>query len=263
MWGAYPGKNTLIIVVTKIPALTFLSEREEEDYMDNRADNDLRKNIEKIFISSLVKRFLLVLIAACVGLGIGVIIAKNRGDTDDNAIVNIVDDEIVEENYILTITKVEEVLKPASELITTKYHYKDSDSYENYKELFGYKIPFTTDKVVFTYDGVISVGVDLAEVEYEINNDDKTITIELPEIKILANELDESSFKFPFISDSVFNATEMDDYVELIGRLKEERAADLMENTGFLRTALDNTKYVIEKFLTASDATKKYEVVFK
>ncbi len=231
--------------------------------MAKESKSTMRKLFEKFCTSAMIKKALLILIAASIGLGVGVCIAKPKDEAEKEPIVSIVDEEIVEDNFILTISNVKEVLKPASDLISTKYYYTDSDTYENYKELFGQKIPFTTDKVVFTYDGVISVGIDLSEVKYTINNDKQVITITLPEIKILANELDESSFKFPYMSNSIFNATEMDDYVELIGRLKQERADELMGNTEFMESALSNTQYVLEKFLTASDMTKEYDVVFK
>lgn len=232
--------------------------------MGKESKSTMRKFFEKFCTSTMIKRGLLILIAASIGLGVGVCIAKPREDESENEpIVTVVDDEIVEDNYILTITNIKEVLEPASDLITTKYYYTDSNTYENYKELFGQKIPFTTDKVIFTYNGVISVGIDLSGLRYSINHNDKIITITLPKVKILANEIDESSFEFPYMADSIFNATEMDDYVQLIGRLKQERADELMENTEFMEDALENTKYVIEKFLTASDVTKEYDVVFK
>ncbi len=64
--------------------------------------------------------------------------------TEAVPVVTTVDDTIIGENYILTIDNVQEVLKPASDLISTKYYYTDADTYENYKELFGKKVPFTT-----------------------------------------------------------------------------------------------------------------------
>jgi hypothetical protein len=54
-------------------------------------------------------------------------------------VITKADDTIFEENYLLTISTVEEIVKPASDLITLKYNYKDADTYENYKQLFGKK----------------------------------------------------------------------------------------------------------------------------
>ena len=204
------------------------------------------------------KKIKFLLIGGAIGfiLGVSVCIIKPGKKLEKDPVVTTTDKTITEENYTLTISNVEEILKPASDLISTKYYYTDADTYENYKELFGKRIPFTTDKVVFIYDGIISVGIDLAEVGYEINNDNKVIVITLPEIKILSNEIDADSFEFPYMSDSVFNTTQMDDYTELIGKLKTEKAEELMGNSTFMNEAVENTKIFLEHFLFLVETTK-------
>lgn len=158
---------------------------------------------------------------------------------------------------------VEEILKPASDLITMRYCYTDTDTYENYKQLFGKKVPFTTDKVVFTYDGYISVGMNLSDINYYINDSNKTINIILPDIVVIANEIDHSSFEYPYQSDSIFNSTDMEDFTQLINSLKEKKAGDVMNNKRFMDSAEENTKRVIEGFLTGSESTKDYTVKFQ
>lgn len=217
----------------------------------------------KARIKHLLYRALFLVIILVIGIGVGVCIAKPWEKEEAEPIITKVEETIVEENYTLSIGTVEEVLSPASDLITAKYYYTDADTYENYKELFGKKVPFTTDKVVFTYDGMISVGIELADVEYQIDNENQKITIRLPELAVKANEIDEDSFEFPYVSDSIFNATEMDDYVDLIGTLEKEKEKDLLANTEFMDGALENTKIVLKSFLTAADVTKDYEVVFE
>lgn len=178
-------------------------------------------------------------------------------------IITTIDDTAKGKNYMLTISNVEKVLKPASDLVTIRYCYTDADTYENTKEFFGKKLPFTTDKVVFTYDGVISAGIDFSAVQYDIDNDSKVIHITLPEPGIISNEIDESSFKFPYISDSVFNSTDMSDYIELIDQLKKEKAQKVLKDTEFMNSAKENTEKVLKGFLTSSDKTKDYTVSFK
>lgn len=160
-----------------------------------------------------------------------------------------------------TIIKISETLEPASDLISTKYYYTDAEIYEDYKELFGMKLPFTTDKSIFVYDGVISVGIDLSQVEYAVDNESKTITMTLPEIKILANEIDQDSFEFPYVSNSVFNQNEIPGFTKLLAELKELNAEKLLQNTEFMTTVRMNTELVLRSFLTASDVTADYRVI--
>lgn len=221
--------------------------------------------VQKLHKKGTFKKMQFFIIGGIIGfiMGVSICVIKPKEKSEEEPIATTIDNTIIEENYTLTISNVKEVLKSASDLISTKYYYTDADTYENYKELFGKKVPFTTDKVVFIYDGIISVGIDLAEVDYEINNDNKVILITLPGIKILSNEIDAESFEFPYKSDSVFNTTQMYDYTELIDKLKTEKAEELMDNNEFINEAMENTKDVLEQFLTVSETTKEYMVIFK
>lgn len=80
---------------------------------------------------------------------------------------------------------------------------------------------------------------------------------------ILSNEIDEDSFEYPYVYDSIFNATQMSDYTQLIGTLKEQKAAEISDNTELQNEAIEATKQVLRQFLTMSDMTKEYTVIFK
>lgn len=228
--------------------------------------NDESKSKKKVnFMSAkkMVIKILALVLAAVVGFGAGFVTCIVRPWEKTVPVITTVDDTIVEDNYMLTISTVEKIIKPASDLITTKYNYKDADTYENYKQLFGKKVPFTTDKVVFTYKGTVSVGIDLSEVKYDIDNKNKTIGIKLPQIGIKANEIEASSFEYPFESDSVFNATGMSDFTGLLATLKEKKEEEVKDDTEFMNTARQNTENVLEDFLTAAVDTKDYAVIFE
>lgn len=227
---------------------------------------DELKNKKKINFKIVKKKaieiLVLILIAIIVfGAGVYIGITKPWEKTDPEITKAYGTSE--EDNYILTISTVEKIIKPASDLITSKYIYKDADTYENYKNLFGKRVPFTTDKVVFTYKGTISVGINLSEVKYEIDNKNQTISIKLPETVIKSNEIDNSSFEYPFEADSVFNTTGMNDYTELLATLKEKKEEEVKGDTEFMYTARQNTTNILKEFLTASDVTKDYTVIFK
>lgn len=212
-----------------------------------------------------IRGFLALLLGALVGLGGGIYLmlyvsAEKEVPPEQ---VNIIETEDVQEKATLTVENVREVVMPAGELTTTKYYYTDADVYKNYKEAFGVKIPFTTDEVVFTYDGVISVGIDILDVRYEVDNEALCIAVILPEVRIMSNEIDASSFEYPYVFDSVFNATNMKDYTVLIDELKELKAEEIMANTDFLNQARENTKTVIREFLSIGELTREYTVEFR
>ena len=208
-------------------------------------------------------RILVLALLVIIGFTAGFIACLTILNKSDEPIIIEADDLIAGDNYMLTISTVEKIVKPANDLITSTYNYKDADVYENYKELFNKRVPFTTDKVVFTYKGTIGVGVDLSQVKYDIDNENTTISIELQEVGIKFNEIDESSFEYPFESNSIFNSTEMSDYTKLLATLKEKKEIEVKSDLEFMHTAKQNTENVLKNFLTASDETKDYSVIFE
>lgn len=216
------------------------------------------KNFKRFLVRSLALVFIVVI---AFGLGVYTGIIKPWEDIDQST--TLTDETGSENSYTLDITTIEKIIEPASDLLTSKYRYKDADTYENFKTLFGKKIPFTTDMTVFTYEGTVGVGIDLLEVEYEIDNVNQFITIYIPELKILTNEIDPDSFEYPFKSDSVFNTTDMSDFTELMSKLKEEKVKIVLNDKEFMDSARQNAENVLKGFLTASNDTKDYIVNFK
>ena len=170
-------------------------------------------------------------------------------------------DDVIVQVQTVTMEEVQQILEPASELITAKYYYTEASTYENHKNLFDkYKIPFTTDMAVFTYDGVISVGIDLAKIEINIDNEKMKILVLLPPLEETHHEIDHSSFEVPYEKDSPFTKTSMKDYTDLIEVLKQEKSAEVMDKKNFINYAKENTVDVLEAFLKASSATSDYDV---
>lgn len=167
------------------------------------------------------------------------------------------------EGFKVDINNIDDILSPASELITSKYYYKDAQSYENYKQFFGVKLPFTTDKIVFTFEGKISVGFDLSAIKYKIDNENKNITVFLPEISVLSNEIFADTFEYPFVSDSVLNQTGMPDYTKLIDTLKKEKSKDVLSDKELLNACTENAKNIISSLFANSELTKNYTINFE
>lgn len=213
-------------------------------------------------VKSLTVIVLLIISVFAIGFGMGYF-ARVSNLFKNVELITTQKDGINGENYTLTISTVEKIIESASDLVISKFHYKDADTYENYKNLFGKKIPFTTDMFVFTYEGTVAVGVDLTDVKYDINNANKQITIILPQIKVTSNEIDNSSFKFPFKSDSVFNDSDMENYSKMLADLKLKKEEEVLKDKEFMNTARQNSEKILKEFLTSSDATKDYTVLFK
>ncbi|KAA9266040.1 MULTISPECIES: DUF4230 domain-containing protein [Aerococcus] len=137
-------------------------------------------------------------------------------------------------------------LEQAKELTTTKYFYTNTASFENQRKFYNWNLPFTTKKFIVSYDGVIHVGIDLSAIDVQVQ--DQTIDVTLPEVKILSHDIDSDSVKVFDEEASIFNKMTVDDYANFTNEQKkasEEEAKD----KGLLETAKQNTEKTIKEIL--------------
>ncbi len=205
----------------------------------------------------IVLKVVAVILVLALGSGIGAVAASVAGKNKRSLPKKI----ITEEKTLDSVT-VSEMLLPASELITMKYCYTKVGTSEKHKEAFGKKVPLTTDKTIYTYNGTVSAGVDLSEMQVNIDNENKKITITLTAPKILTHEIDTSKFKSWDLKNSVLTKSSMSDYVSDIDSLKNDVEKELNENTEFFDSVTESTKEVLTGLLNNSESTKEYEVTF-
>ena len=173
---------------------------------------------------------------------------------------------IVEEHHKKTVSteEIKSVLAPASDLITSRYFYSNVVSFEDVRDWFGSGIdnPFTKSKGYVTYDGVVSVGVDMNDIKYEVDSDRVMIIVTLPPEKILAHEVDHTTLQAES-KESVFNNLDAEYYSKLVGGCQKETEEKVMNNSDYMKQVRENTKQVIRSFLAANELTKEYGVEFK
>ena len=171
------------------------------------------------------------------------------------------DPVVVTPEVTVTAATLREVVAPAAELTAYKYYYTDVDTYEKSQKVWKIKVPFTTDKSVFSYSGEIGAGIDLDDAEFTV--DGKAITVTLPKPDILYHELDEKTFQAYDIKNSVFVSTNISEYIDMIAALKEHQEQKLLDNAEFWKSVKANTETVLRGIMTASGQLDEYTVTFK
>lgn len=198
------------------------------------------------------KTLICVIVVVCVAL-VGVIGVKN---------LNLG----VDEDITLNVSTIKEILEPASDLVALKYNYAQFDTYEKSKEIKlnnkKVDVPFTKDQIVFTYAGTISLGIDLSQVSYEVDEENKVITCTLPEVKIVAHETDESQFQEFEIKNSFLTKTSWTDFNKISAELKENQEESVLKDKKVIEEVEQNAQKVISSFLKSADSAKDYEVEF-
>lgn len=167
------------------------------------------------------------------------------------------------EEATVTISYLQELTETASDLVTTKYYYKDANTYSSSKQLFNHKVPLTTDEFVYTYEGKISLGVDVSKIGFSVDHTNKEIEVNMPDVKIIANEIDEKSFDIVSTKNSIFNETDLSDTTSLLATLKDEKAEKVMNDQELLDDAMERSEEAIRDLIEHSDLAAGYKITFR
>ena len=171
-----------------------------------------------------------------------------------------------EEVIVFNAGVVMDEIKNISELASVEYRYTNVgtlDSARVFTFMKEWKVPFSKKAAIVTMDGVIKAGIDLSQVKIESNENKKTITVTMPESRILSNELDEQSFKVYQEDESVWNQITLTDSKELRDQIKKQAEQNAVENK-ILEQASDKAEQLVRSIIEATPGIKEtYQISFE
>ena len=153
-----------------------------------------------------------------------------------------------------------ERLRSVQELATVSYYYTNMGRFENQVDFYGWKVPFTTKSFIVSYDGVIKAGVDLDQIQVDI--DGTNIVVTLPAGRITSHEIPEDSLEVFDESDNLFNHITIEDYTAFTRDQKdamEQRAVD----SGLLDRAGQEARMVVDSLLRLMPEAEAYTLTVK
>ena len=106
------------------------------------------------------------------------------------------------------------------------------------------------------YNAKIKAGVDMSEIQWKIDHENRTVKPILPQITINVNTVDEKTLSF--IPE---NAT-----IELnkaLAACKEDSKSEALKSTGLLETAKDNLKSIVEGLLYQILTSQNYKIIWE
>lgn len=130
------------------------------------------------------------------------------------------------------------------------------------RELFGFDIPFTTSKLIYSYDIIVKAGIDFEKIEYDVNEKKKEIEVKLPKFKILSKELDLDSFEVYHEDESIFNNITLEKNNETFKKL-EKKAVKSAKDNGILEKAEENAKIILKGYFAQAYDLDEYKINFK
>jgi len=171
---------------------------------------------------------------------------------------------------IMSSINVGNTISKAGELVTLKYEYTDFGTYEKDSDSinmpFGLdiNIPLTKEKIIFTYGGTISVGFDLKDIVPEVDSDAKTISVKVPEAKILAHTPNPDASKQYVIKDSVMTNTNetLDQFENTKSELMAAKAEQVISDESIVKESVEEYKSLCTAWLNAEPGVSEYKIVF-
>lgn len=202
------------------------------------SDNNKRRGYSNFLAKFLTKKViniaLIVLLISAIGIGIG--------------------------TTFFTESKTTKIgFEDIGELATQSAYCTEINITESGRELFGIQIPFTQSKYIYSYDVVIKAGFDFNDITWNISK--TSIDIQLPEPKVLSNNIDLNSFKIYHEKESIFRQIKMDENNQALLNMKKSAEENAIEN-GLLDNARANAEIILTGFFGNVYDLNKYKINF-
>ena len=152
-------------------------------------------------------------------------------------------------------------LKDIGELATQAGYFTIVSVINDSIKIRNWSVPFTSSKYIFSYDGVVKAGLDFAGLSFDVNETNHTVTVQLPETKILSIEIQEDSLEIYDESKNIFTPLGLSDVQGSREDMLEEIKQKADEH-GLLEQATENAKVLIKGFLSGHYAPNEYVYIF-
>ena len=148
------------------------------------------------------------------------------------------------------------------ELATQSAYCTEVEVTEASRELFGMSIPFTQSKYIYSYDVTIKAGIDFGGIDWDLDEEQKTIRVTMPETRVLSSEINLDSFKVYHESESIFRHITLEENNAALQELQHSAEETAIAN-GLLENARSNAETILKGFFTKAYDLDKYTLTFE
>ena len=133
---------------------------------------------------------------------------------------------------------------------------------EGSRVLWGVTIPFTQSKYIYSYDVTIKAGIDFGGIDWDLDEEQKTIRVTMPETRVLSSEINLDSFKVYHESESIFHHITLEENNAALQELQHNAEETAIAN-GLLENARSNAETILKGFFTKAYDLDKYTLTFE
>lgn len=219
------------------------------------------------------KKLKTIYIVICIFLSIIIIwllvgMLNNRNKTDNASLKDIVekqsdkklfdDSPVVEEIVTVNTEIIKDGLKEMGTLITQEYYFTQVEEYKSTERVWIFD---SNASFIFSYDGVVTAGIDCNDIEITKDDEAKIINVKIPKSNIIGVNIDHDSFKIYEEKEGLWNKLDMSKYNNSIIEFENE-AKNKAINKGIIDKADENAKTLIESFINSLIEDNVYSIEF-
>jgi hypothetical protein len=170
--------------------------------------------------------------------------------------------DIISSDTTINITSTVKEILPGAEYACLVYHYSSVITDSNVKKLFGFNVPLSEKKAIYTIDGTIKLGFDCKNITIENQYDN--IILNMPKIIILSHEIYPETFSLYDEKTSLFNRYGLKDANDIQLEHKKEMEEKIKSNPGLFTQARQSAEQQFRLFLESiPEIRDKYTIVFE
>lgn len=169
-------------------------------------------------------------------------------------------EKLVEVEKKVSSEMIQDGLNDMGVLITEEYYFTQVEDYTSVKKIF--KIIPSESNVVFSYDGIVTAGIDCSQVAVNKDDTNKQIVITLPKSKIQQVDIDFDSFKLYSEKEGMWNKLNFDDYNLSMVEFEKDAQTKAMDK-GILERADERAESVITNFVKSILNDDEYTISYE
>jgi len=181
--------------------------------------------------------------------------------TNNNATTEKLFDADLVPDAVVTISTeiIEDGLRDMGKLVTEEYYFTQVETYEKKEETFVF---VSTAKITYSYDGVVTAGVDCDKITVKKDEENKTIVVTIPKAAIQYVDIDLDSFKVYEEKQGLWSKIKLDDVNKSLTEF-ENAAISKAKEKGILANADTNAENVIDKLVDSLIDSDEYTIKYE
>jgi hypothetical protein len=177
-------------------------------------------------------------------------------------ILGIVLAPLITTHHEITSNSVDQRMEDIGELATQVAYVTVVNKDASKADLFGIEIPLTDSQYIFSYDVTVKAGLDFAEIVLDVNDENKVITVTLPDTKVLSSTIDLDSLEIYDESSNIFNPLKISK-VNANQQTMTEQGTEKAIKMGILEAAQENAEMLLTNMLYVSYPSSEWTIEFK